>query len=69
MLQDRLCVDQGRFAPKGVVEFIGKPITPRGLVICHGEGSLFEISEGEKLLIESTLLHRKAVRSNKDALS
>ena len=50
------------------VKFTGKPITPRGFVICHGEGSLFEISEGEKLLTESTLLHRKAVRSNRDAL-
>ena len=53
--------------PKVFVEFTRKPITPRGFFICHGEGSLFEISEGEKLLTESTLLHCKVVRSNRDA--
>ena len=54
--------------PKVFVEFIGKPITPKGFFVYHGERSLFEISEGEKLLTESTLLHCKAVRNNRDAL-
>ena len=55
--------------PKVLVEFTGKPIAPRGFVICHGKGNLFKITEGKKLLTESTLLNRKAVWSNRDTFS
>ena len=55
--------------PKVFVKFTGKTITPKGFVICHGKGSLLKIYEGEKLLTESMLLNRKAVRSNRDAFS
>ena len=50
------------------VKFIGKPITPRGFIISLGVNCLLKVSEGKKFLTESTLLHRKAVRSNIDAL-
>ena len=57
------------FLPEVFVKFTGKVITPRGFFICHGKGSLFKISEGEKFLTESPLLNRKAVRSSREAFS
>ena len=53
--------------PEVFVKFIGKPITPRGFIISHGINYLFKVSEGEKLLIESTLLNSQAVGNDSDA--
>ena len=38
------------------VKILGKPITPRGLVIYHRKDNLFEVLYGEKFLIKSPLL-------------
>ena len=40
-----------------LIKLIGKSITPKGLVIHHGVDCLFKVSEGKKLLTESTLLN------------
>ena len=42
--------------PEVFVKFTRKPITLR-LFINHGENRLFKVSEGKKLLTESTLLN------------
>ena len=56
------------FLQEVFVKFTGKPITPKEFIINYGVNHLFNVSEGEKFLIEGMLLNSQAVWNNSNAL-